>query len=149
MHTEYRFDWNSKTKDFFFYKATHKTLLMGNGVIRSEKRVGIADTAWVEGEWRLDKESGQIVEVEKDYYELYNPWCNSREDNPYTLRKDIYLYEVGRVKIPKENSRILRFIKTDGKETMVYAEVLTSGEIKRGWIHKEDIANIENLWLVD
>lgn len=149
LHAEYRFEWDSKTKEFFFYKTTHETLLMGNGVIRSEKRVDIADTAWVEGEWRLDKASGQIVEVEKDYYELYNPWCNRREDNPYTLRKDIFLYQEGRVKIPKENSRILRFIKTDGKETRVYAEVLTSGEIKRGWIQKADIANIENLWLVD
>lgn len=154
LHTEYGFWWNSKTGESSLYKRAPGTSFTGDGVIQSEKRTGVADTAWVEGEWKLDKESGQIVEVEKDYYELYNPWCNQREEHPYILKKDIFLYKeenkaAGGFEIPKEDSRILRFIRTDGKETWIYAEVLTAGEIKRGWIQKEDIVNIDNLWLVD
>lgn len=154
LHTEYRFQWNSTNGESFFYKTAPAASLMGNGIIRSQKRIDIADTIWTEGEWQLDKESGQLTEVIKDYYELYNPWCNRREENPYTLEKDIFLYkeenkEAGGFTISKEDGRILRFIKTDGKETGIYAEVLTAGEVKRGWIAKEDIASIANLWKVD
>lgn len=153
LHREYGFFWRS-TEDSVFYKKAPAAYLTGDGTVQSEKRIDLPETIWVEGEWKLNEESGRLDYVEKDYYELYNPRDNEREEYPYTLEKDLFLYyednkKAGRSVLRKENSRILRFISSDG-EKWIFAEVLTEGEIKRGWIWGEDAYKIiENLSWVD
>lgn len=156
IHEEYGIFWNDHREggETFLYKKSPRTSMNGRGSIWSQKRLNTgSQTLWVSAEWKLNPETDRIEFCESDYYDMYNPWCNRREENPYDLKGDIYLYEeddpdAENCLIKGKGSRIVQFIKTDNKEWF-YVEVLTCDGLLRGWIRKEDGWMICNPWAVD